>query len=148
MGKISVSGWCLATISLRAWQTRMLALSGPRQLEPPHLQAGPNEGSWAWESRQASVDRCPAWWGRSWGTTRVKAWGPRDHIFFLHHTQVTLWQMRLHVWLCVILFCVWPHNIIILLFTCHESVSKLLLPIYANTARVFLSVSVRVSGVM
>lgn len=33
MGKISVSGWYLAILSLRAWQARMLALSSPDQLE-------------------------------------------------------------------------------------------------------------------
>lgn len=43
MGKISVSGCYLATLSRREWQTRMLALSGPRQLEQAISQAGPNE---------------------------------------------------------------------------------------------------------
>lgn len=71
MPKISESGWCLAALSPRARQTRMPALSGPRQLEPPLQQVGPNEESGAWEwrraGRQPARHRSPAWWGHRWG---------------------------------------------------------------------------------
>lgn len=69
MGKISVSGRCLATLTLRAQQTGMLAPSGPRQLQQPLQQVRPNEESRSWEWRWAGRDRSPAWWGHSWRPT-------------------------------------------------------------------------------
>lgn len=72
MGKISVSGWCLVTLSLRRRQTRMLALSVPHQLELPLQQAGPNEESRAGDWRRAGSHRSPACSGHSWAADMGK----------------------------------------------------------------------------